>query len=204
MPIVYGSSKIRDVLPANNSAILVTDFPEGAKELADYLHQLNENDEEYETYLEYKNGVTNPVLLKLMNERDWSSIFDHKRESFIDSYQCFICNRLHTDAMLRKAGKKPKTRQANKDHYGCPIPYTFNEEGQLIDEKFLKTEKWIDSSFKFSFEIANCEQKVFFDHFLKSNIHNFTAKELRAMAHNFYHRFKRNASNTDQSLRFDL
>jgi hypothetical protein len=49
VPITYGSTKLKEILPdPENSAIQVVDFESPAK-LAQYLHQLNGNDSEYES-----------------------------------------------------------------------------------------------------------------------------------------------------------
>ena len=53
VPLIYGSPKIKDILPNNKSAIEILDF-KSPKHLADFINDLNQNDEEYDKYLEYK------------------------------------------------------------------------------------------------------------------------------------------------------
>jgi hypothetical protein len=53
VPVVYGSPLAKDIFPTNRSAIEVTDFA-GPQQLAEFIAELNQNDDEYEKYLEYK------------------------------------------------------------------------------------------------------------------------------------------------------
>ncbi|KAL4241047.1 Alpha-(1 3)-fucosyltransferase 11 [Mactra antiquata] len=127
VPIIYGSPKIRDFLPDEHSAILVTDF-ESPKQLAEYLKYLNENDEEYNKYLEWKHtGVTNKYLLDLMEERTWSITETWKTgaSNFIEDFECFVCNRLHENLRRRKEGKKEIEHIVDKSHLECPVPKPF-------------------------------------------------------------------------------
>ena len=192
MPIVYGSSRIRDILPNNHSAILINDFKNGAKHLADFLNTLNENDSEYEKYLEYKTKqkIDNEYLLSLLSERKWSPITQSARGNFIDGFECFVCERLHENVEREKRGEALTTHQANKTHYGCPIPQRFNENGIWLRGEGDTNHEESDNIFRFSYESANCEQKIFFDDYLNNGIYNFTANELRSKALNLYNRLK--------------
>ncbi|KAG4075099.1 hypothetical protein HA402_013494 [Bradysia odoriphaga] len=67
VPVYFGAPNIKHWLPNNKSAILIDDF-KTPRELAEFLLNLNENDNEYNTYLQHKRldqqpAVTNRVLL---------------------------------------------------------------------------------------------------------------------------------------------
>jgi len=72
VPIVYGSSKIKELFPDEQTGIEISEF-KSPKDLALFISNLNQNDSEYEKYLKFKKkgGVRNKVLLDLMNKRKW-------------------------------------------------------------------------------------------------------------------------------------
>ncbi|ORX50250.1 hypothetical protein BCR32DRAFT_211255 [Anaeromyces robustus] len=73
VPIFYGTSNIADFAPPH-SYINARDFKD-AKELAEYLKFLNENDKEYESYLEWKKtGNLGENLEHLIEIRKLNSI----------------------------------------------------------------------------------------------------------------------------------
>lgn len=168
--------------------------------MADFLSNLNNNDSEYEKYLKYKTkgGVKNKILLDLMSKRKWGIDNDRIRGSYIDHFECLVCERLHENLDRKKQGKPLIKNQANKNHYGCPQPYTFSEDGILLDDKYENSFKWKPSSFLTSFELAYINQKLFFDKYLSNNIYNFTHKSLQQETFK-YHRevFKRKNENID-------
>lgn len=187
MPIVYGSPKAKDVFPDNHSAIEVLDF-KNPKELAKYLLELNENDEEYDKYLKFKkkDGVTNKILLDLMKNREWGIDNDLYRPNYINVFECLVCERLHEN-MERVKNQKPLIKyQANKDHYGCPKPYTFSKEGVLYDENNKHETSWNENYFLYHYEIAYSQLRILYDKFLPENNFNFTSKELKEEALKFY------------------
>lgn len=121
----------QEFLPSNHSAIIVEDFS-SVKKLAEYLKFLNENDEEYEKYLEWKRtGITNTYLINMMKTREWGvdGVMGTKYSNFIDGFECFVCKRLHSNAKLIDQGKRPLEFQAKHSHYGCDGPSAFNSEG---------------------------------------------------------------------------
>uniref|UniRef100_G3UUK2 Fucosyltransferase n=1 Tax=Meleagris gallopavo TaxID=9103 RepID=G3UUK2_MELGA len=69
VPVYFGSPSIIDWLPSNKSAILVSSFSH-PRELAHYIKTLDQNDREYEAYLEWKlkGDISNPRLLTAMKE----------------------------------------------------------------------------------------------------------------------------------------
>ncbi len=136
VPVYRGSSKVRDFLPHNKSAVLADEF-DSPEELATFLKQLASNDTEYDKYLEFKRtGVNNNFLIKIMEAREWG-VNDHKQMNFISGFECFICNRIHNNM---KASKKQRF-VASAEHYNCPVPKPFKDG-------FLANNKWYIDQWK--------------------------------------------------------
>ncbi len=188
MPLAYGSSKIGEILPEKQTVIDILDF-KNAEALANYLNKLNKNDTEYEKYLKYKKpgGVKNQVLLDLMSKRKWGINNDRQKGSFIDHFECLICERMHENLERKKNGRPKAIYQASLAHYGCPMPYTFTESGEALNENKTHLKDFRESTFKFSYEFAYFQQKIFFEEYLPNNIFNFSSKELKNRAID-YHR----------------
>ena len=187
MPIVYGSPKSKDIFPDNHSAIEILDF-KNPKELAKYLLELNENDEEYDKYLNFKKqgGVINKILLDLMKNREWGIDSDRDKPNYLNVFECLVCERLHEN-MDRVNNHQPlKKYQANKDHYGCPIPYTFSKEGILYDESNKKDRNWTSSSFTFSYYFDYAQLRTFYGKYLPYKNFNFTAKQIKKDAMDYF------------------
>lgn len=118
VPIYKGSPSIRDWLPSNHSVILIDDF-ESPWQLAEYLKYLDENDEEYNKYFEYKNhGVTNELLIDHMTEREWF-VNDETgmKLNFIHGFECHVCDNIHKRRMAQEAGTPLPLQIANRTHY---------------------------------------------------------------------------------------
>lgn len=131
VPIVKGSPTIKDWAPSNHSMILIDDY-HSPKELAQYLHYLNENDNKYAEYLEYKQaGIANVKLIDAVEKRGWQ-INDYTSGSIthIDSFECFICNK----AIEKRTGLETRPLVANSSHYNCQYPQP------LV--KRVKTDAW--------------------------------------------------------------
>ena len=136
VPVYRGSSKVRDFLPHNKSAVLADEF-DSPEELATFLKQLASNDTEYDKYLEFKRtGVNNNFLIKIMEAREWG-VNDHKQMNFISGFECFICNRIHNNM---EASKKQRF-VASAEHYNCPVPKPFKDG-------FLANNKWYIDQWK--------------------------------------------------------
>lgn len=201
VPVIFGSEKINELLPTNKSSINIRDF-EKAEDLAKYLKILNENDTEYEKYVSYKrkNGVENIYLKDLMAKRQWGINNDRVKGNFIDKFECMVCERLNENRRLKEKNLKLKVHQATKQHYGCPHPVTFDDEGRLITFEDVKNAIEINSNnnnliendfngWRFSFYFAYANQHIFFEKYLNNKIFNFTPKMLRNDAFKFYNRF---------------
>ena len=118
------------------------------KDLVKHLEFLNQNDEEYEKYLEFKKtGIQNEYLKKLLKARDWNAENTHvpgKYYHFVEGFECYICRRLHESMQREKQNKPPLKFQADVSHYGCPKPKKFSDypEGNLerVDDPFIAEE----------------------------------------------------------------
>jgi alpha-1,3-fucosyltransferase 10 len=194
VPIVLANhERINDYLPTNKSIINVKDF-KTAEDLGKFLNKLNENDEEYEKYLTYKNGVQNKKLRKVMSERKWGIDNDPIKGNFIDQFECLVCERIHEN-LERKAQKlEIKKFQATKSHYGCPHPITFDKKGRIITVKDAENASEDDyelrnndfQGWSFSYLFAYATQNAFFKKYLQNDNYNFTAQSLRDEAFRFY------------------
>ena len=126
VPIVRGSPTILDWAPDVEHSVIVADHFSTPKDLADYLLYLDQNDEEYERYLEFKrSGITNKRLLDHMTNRSWEG--GHKTSWFHDftsAYECFVC-----DTILKRkqesaaSGVQPVAMVASHRHFNCSIPF---------------------------------------------------------------------------------
>ena len=122
VPIVLGSPSIKDWAPTNHSVIVADDFS-SPKALAEYLHYLDENDKEYEKYLEYKRtGITSPLLLGHMHVRKWVVDYIEEGINFIDGFECHVCDQIHRRLRLQSEGLDPLPLVASGAHYNCLHP----------------------------------------------------------------------------------
>ncbi|XP_067876605.1 alpha-(1,3)-fucosyltransferase 11 isoform X2 [Heterodontus francisci] len=129
VPIYHGSPVVQDWMPNQHSIILIDSF-ESPKDLADFINFLDQNDEEYLKYLEYKQpgGITNTQLLKSLEKRDWG-VNDISKPNYLNGFECFVCNkeneRLRAEEAHRQQPAKfllPAPRIAAYNHMGCPLP----------------------------------------------------------------------------------
>ena len=126
VPIVRGSPTILDWAPDVEHSVIVADHFSTPKDLADYLLYLDQNDEEYERYLEFKrSGITNKRLLDHMTNRGWYVNYNQKPlagPNMVTGFECFVCNTIHKRLLQSKEGHPPPPMEANHQHYTCPIP----------------------------------------------------------------------------------
>ena len=94
VPVYYGAPNVRQWLPSKSSAVVVVP-DEPPEKLALYLKRLDEDDEEYATYLEWKlkREVSNLELVKELKERPWG-VQDLTQENYIDVFECMVCSRV--------------------------------------------------------------------------------------------------------------
>ena len=125
VPIVRGSPTILDWAPDVEHSIIVADHFSTPKNLADYLLYLDQNDEEYEKYLEFKrSGVTNKRLLDHMTQRLWEG--GHRtswHHDFTSSYECFVCDTVLKRKQEAVSGMQPIAMVASHQHFNCAIPF---------------------------------------------------------------------------------
>ena len=159
VPIYRGSPSVNDWMPNRKSIILIDDF-KSPKELADYILWLDNNDEEYLKYLQYKTtGVTNENLLNFMKGRPWGHTY--KEQSFVSGFECLVCDRIHDNMKLESKGLPKKTHIAKQEHYGCPRPVIHNfHDSQQVGKNFNRR-IWIDEYDQSIKESEELKQKVF-------------------------------------------
>lgn len=129
VPVYRGSPAVADWMPNNRTAIVIDHFP-SPQALADFLRHLDENDDEYSQYLEFKDPkrIANARLLQGLESREWG-VNDMSKPNYLNGFECYVCDqenaRLAAERAHRKSPKKnqphpPKT--ANNSHMGCPLP----------------------------------------------------------------------------------
>uniref|UniRef100_A0A6A7G770 Fucosyltransferase n=1 Tax=Hirondellea gigas TaxID=1518452 RepID=A0A6A7G770_9CRUS len=119
VPVYWGAENIKHWLPNNMSVVHVLDY-NSPQQLAQYLRQLNSNDDQYERFLEHKltKVVRNEVLKKSISDRVWGIDNDPSKVNFIENFECSVCNAMH----MHQAN--PGRHIADIEHYGCPSPNT--------------------------------------------------------------------------------
>ncbi|XP_019639516.1 PREDICTED: alpha-(1,3)-fucosyltransferase 11-like [Branchiostoma belcheri] len=130
VPIYWGSEAAKDWMPNDHSIILKDDFA-SPKELAEYITFLDQNDEEYEKFLEYRQpgGITNTLLVEEMERRPWG-LSSMDEPNFINGFECHVCDRIleRLDAERLHAANPgenpppPPPRLGQYTHMGCPQP----------------------------------------------------------------------------------
>ena len=123
VPIVKGSPTVKEWAPSNRSIIEIDDYA-SPKDLAQYLLYLDQNDDEYAKYLDYKQtGITNFKLLDAMKTREWQvSDFSEDAITYIDGFECFVCNSAIEKRKRRENGLEVEPLIANSNHYNCQYP----------------------------------------------------------------------------------
>lgn len=95
-------------LPNPKSAILVSDF-DSPRHLAEHLLYLNEDDIEYNSYLDHKKrsmdtAITNNFLVQELTVRNY------EEDTIIPDFECFVCQNVQQQTIANSA---------NKLHYNC-------------------------------------------------------------------------------------
>ncbi|XP_060710142.1 alpha-(1,3)-fucosyltransferase 11 isoform X1 [Hemiscyllium ocellatum] len=149
VPIYRGSPVVQDWMPNSHSVILIDDF-ESPKDLADYINFLDQNDNEYLKYLEYKQpgGITNTLLLESLEKREWG-VNDINKPNYLNGFECFVCEkeneRLQAEEAHRQQPDKfkmPAPRIAAYNHMGCPLPVPGHGSIDEIPENDSWKEMW--------------------------------------------------------------
>ncbi|XP_028671876.1 alpha-(1,3)-fucosyltransferase 11 isoform X1 [Erpetoichthys calabaricus] len=129
VPVYRGSPTVRDWMPNNYSIILIDDFP-SPKHLAEYLIFLDQNDDEYLKYLEFKSpgGIKNSILVESLEKREWG-VNDMSKPNYLNGFECYVCDQENERMLLERAHKNspttvpsPQVHIASHSHMGCPQP----------------------------------------------------------------------------------
>ena len=155
VPVYFGSSTVRDFMPSDKAVIVVTDF-KSPKDLAEYLHELNNNDDKYNEYLKHrKDGKISNVKFNIeLKRRHNQGIMNKPRKGYpmtelLQGYSCFVCSQLHLrNNMLREHLNNPThslkpVKMGKSNHFDCPYPRTiFNNTDKSV--RFDRFRKHID------------------------------------------------------------
>ena len=134
VPVYYGSQTAKQFVPSDRSIIMVDEFA-NPKHLAAYLMYLNRNDVEYNKYFKHREtGVTNKVLLRELERRQWRILGDWDKMNFghrmYSGYECYVCDQIiEKDKKLKSENYAVKMSSllsfAKQNHMGCPEPTNF-------------------------------------------------------------------------------
>ncbi|KAF6038634.1 hypothetical protein EB796_003055 [Bugula neritina] len=68
----------------------------------------------------------------------WEPDFDAVGENlhrakgnYVDHFDCYVCDVIHENMKREEAGVKVVNWQADKEHYGCPLPMEYITESDL-------------------------------------------------------------------------
>ena len=93
VPIYYGSSNIKEIIPDPNAILLYDDYGMDAKKLAEAIKELMEDDDAYAKKMEWKN--------KTLEELS-PSFQAYVKETSGPSFECKLCNKIAQDRVARK------------------------------------------------------------------------------------------------------
>lgn len=104
---------LKDWLPNRKSAITIKDF-KSAKDVANYVRSLNENDTLYNEYMEHKltGKITNLNLLNYFKTGHYGTNTNH--DNTVEAFECYVCDN-HT-----------KRKLIDKNIYNCLEPEVNN------------------------------------------------------------------------------
>ena len=150
------------------------------RDLVNFILHLNQSDDEYESFLTHKrsHGITNDLLKQGINSKKWSS--NIYGEDFVSKFECFVCDRVHSN-MNRKQRSEPEQQfTAKVDHYGCPQPKIFSgkwpHDLERVDDEGWGME-WIHTKYQAQVLLQ----------FLQQHHFNFTSEDLFTEADKILH-----------------
>ncbi|XP_074647759.1 GDP-fucose protein O-fucosyltransferase 4-like [Tubulanus polymorphus] len=129
VPVYRGSPRAPDWMPDNKTIIMVDNFTTPL-ELANYIKYLDANDDEYESYLNYRKpkGITNQFLRQQIHDREWGCN-DLYMPNFIEAFECHVCEKIserykHETARRSDPSLEPlPPKIAHVDQMRCPVPH---------------------------------------------------------------------------------
>uniref|UniRef100_A0A1I8QBQ6 Fucosyltransferase n=1 Tax=Stomoxys calcitrans TaxID=35570 RepID=A0A1I8QBQ6_STOCA len=112
IPIYFGSPSIKDWSPNEKSFINVRDF-KSPESLAIYLKELDSHDKAYNSYLNHKYNMLQPISNKrLLDELNSRKAAMYNGDIF-QSFECAVCSYVHEQT------KQAKRQMASELHYQC-------------------------------------------------------------------------------------
>ena len=142
---------------------MVNDF-EDIKQLAEYIHKVESDDDLYLSYLKFKTKpLENMFLQDQLDRRDWNPSYCKKRkriqphkssifkkpgkriypyQTIFEGFECYLCKLLHSIQNERRLGLTPTVYRADSSQYSCPVPRMFNELGQYNVDNDVWAKDW--------------------------------------------------------------
>lgn len=99
----------QDWAPNNKSVIYISDF-ESPQKLADFLIKLDQNDMEYNTYLDHKYNIVKPISNELLLSQE---LLD--TDNLFGEFECYLCK------IMKRKYRSPANKMANQTHYKCAL-----------------------------------------------------------------------------------
>lgn len=140
VPIYKGSPTVQDWMPNDHTIILADNFS-SPKDLGEFITSLDQNDEEYAKYLEFKEkGVSNTRLLQTMKNRPWGHSVEDMNS--VTGFECFVCDRIHDNLNRKVSNLAENIFVASQEHYGCPRPEKYNFAASTNAEDSTERDQW--------------------------------------------------------------
>ncbi|XP_074621062.1 GDP-fucose protein O-fucosyltransferase 3-like [Acropora palmata] len=140
VPIYKGSPIVQDWMPNDHTIILADNFS-SPKDLGEFITSLDQNDEEYAKYLEFKEkGISNTRLLQTMKNRPWGHSVEDMNS--VTGFECFVCDRIHENLNRKVSNLAENIFVASQEHYGCPRPEKYNFAASTNAEDSTERDQW--------------------------------------------------------------
>ncbi|XP_017105320.2 alpha-(1,3)-fucosyltransferase B isoform X2 [Drosophila bipectinata] len=155
VPIYFGSPTIKYWEPNKKSAIYVDDFPH-PRALAKYLHEVADNETEYDSYRFHKINWQSPIKNNNLNynllTRRYHIGDTSPGGSLFERFECSVCRYVITTA---------RNVRADIAHYDCPIePIYAHLESQQEPENV--------GDWRSMMQVGKCQAKIL-DTFFRRN-----------------------------------
>ena len=140
VPIYKGSPTVQDWMPNDHTIILADNFS-SPKDLGEFITSLDQIDEEYAKYLEFKEkGISNTRLLQTMKNRPWGHSVEDMNS--VTGFECFVCDRIHDNLNRKVSNLAENIFVASQEHYGCPRPEKYNFAASTNAEDSTERDQW--------------------------------------------------------------
>ena len=117
VPVYLGSPTVRDWLPHEKAAILVSDFP-SLDSLAAHLKKLDQDDAAYRKHLLSGASISNKNLEKQISARNYGQL-TNSLQTVGDGFECHVCDKVYERLLAKAEGKPLPHTSATAEQFGC-------------------------------------------------------------------------------------